>query len=276
MKNNRLINAAQTLFCNENSLEVQVAVFAGIDKITFLDINQYKGNIFYLLEKSKEYIKEKMNWRAKTVGLERQEIPEVPVEAVREVLVNSLCHRDYLASESNKIAIFKNRIEIWNPGDFPEGLTPQDYIKNEEQSVLRNPIIADILYKSRGVEKWGSGLKKIYNLCKEAGVKVDFKVLKTGFMVVFHRAVAKEIKPSSGEGAQKGPRKGPEKAQKSTQKTLSLILKNKYITRAEIAKLTGLSDSGVKKQLKRLQLKKVLRRVGSDRDGHWEVLKSLL
>jgi ATP-dependent DNA helicase RecG len=51
-------------------------------------------------------------------------------------------------------------VEIWNPGTFPEGLTPEDFITGEEQSVLRNPLIAEILYKSKEVERWGVGPEK--------------------------------------------------------------------------------------------------------------------
>jgi len=283
IKNSKLSNAAQVLFCKNNSLEVQVAVFAGVDKITFLDINQYKDNIFNLLKKSEDYIKEKMNWRAKTVGLERQEIPEVPVDAIREVLVNSLCHRDYLAPESNKIAIFKNRIEIWNPGDFPEGLTPQDYIKKEEQSVLRNPLIADILYKSREVEKWGSGLKKIYSLCKEAGVKVDFKILKTGFMVVFYRMVNRNMDNSFGNGIQKTHKKRTRNTQETHKKhkgnvqiIIDAIRMNSEITRKQISRETRMTESSIIHYLRKLQKEGIVKHVGPTKSGRWKVLKSLL
>ncbi|MCK5660421.1 MAG: putative DNA binding domain-containing protein [Methanosarcinales archaeon] len=94
-KEDGLLKAAEILFCDNNSFEVQAAVFAGKDKLTFLDINQFKGNIFDLLEQSELYIKKHMNWRAEFVGSERKEIPEVPVRAVTEAIVNSLCHRDY-------------------------------------------------------------------------------------------------------------------------------------------------------------------------------------
>ena len=116
IKENRLLNAAEVLFCDENKLEIQAAVFAGTDKITFLDIQQFRGNLFEVLKKSENYVKEHMNWRADLSGSSRVEIPEVPLRALSEALVNSLCHRDYYRPESNKLAIFKDRIEIYNPG----------------------------------------------------------------------------------------------------------------------------------------------------------------
>jgi ATP-dependent DNA helicase RecG len=187
INNGRLSNAADVLFCSENPLELQAAVFAGKDKLTFLDIKQLQGNIFDLLEESELYIKNHIDWRVKFGKLEREEIPEIPLEAVREALVNSMCHKDYRIPKSNEIAIFRDRVEIYNPGTFPEGLTPEGFITGRERSVLRNPLIAQTLYYSKDIEKWGSGLKRIYEDCKDNHVKVEFQVLKTGFLVIFYR-----------------------------------------------------------------------------------------
>ena len=131
IKEERITNAAKLLFSKKEPIQVQAAVFAGTDKVTFLDIKRFKGNIFQLLKLSESYIKERINWRAKLVTRTREEIPEIPLRAITETLVNSFCHRDYQAPESNKIAIYKNKIEIWNPGGFPEGYTPEDFITKD-------------------------------------------------------------------------------------------------------------------------------------------------
>lgn len=270
IKGSKLFNAGKVLFCKENTLEVQLAVFAGIDKVTFLDIKQFKGDIFDLLEKSEEYIKERINWRVEIKGLRRDEIPEVPIDAIRETLVNSLCHRDYYAPESNKIAIFKNRIEIWNPGNFPEGFTPEDFIKGEEESVLRNPLIADVLYKSKEIEKFGSGLKRIYDECKASKVKVDFKILKRGFTVVFYRnELLYSKKAIVSNDTQKTPRKHPETAQK----IIDAILKNPSITRQGLAKEIRKTEDSIKHHLMVLQKSGVIKRVGADKGGYWEIIE---
>ena len=59
------------------------------------------------------------------------------VRAIKESIVNSLCHRDFSNPKSNEVAIFKNRIQIFNPGRFPEDYTPEDFIRGEECSILR-------------------------------------------------------------------------------------------------------------------------------------------
>ena len=259
VKNGRLLKAAEVLFCDENTIEVQGAVFAGTDRVTFLDIRQFKGTIFSLLEKSEEYISERINWKAEIGRLKREEIPEIPIRAIREALVNSLCHRDYYAPESNKIAIFKDRVEIWNPGTFPDGLVPEDFITGEGQSVLRNPLIAEILYKSKEVERWGSGLKRIYEECSAGNVKVEFKDLKTGFLVVFYRL----------EGTT------PKTTLKTTPKTgdeiLHLIRQDPNITKEEIAGHLDITLDGVKYHIKKLTKEGIISWKGPSKGGRWEI-----
>ena len=197
----KLLNAGNILFCANSLLEVQTAVFAGKDKITFLDINNLEGSLLKMLFYSENYIKEHINWRADLSAGTRKEIPEIPIRAINEALVNSFCHRDYQILESNKIAIYTDRIDIWNPGNFTSEMNPLDFVKCELPSVLRNPKIARLLYYNEKIEKWGSGLKRIYEECKKYNVKVEFKNVGHGFSVIFYRrksnANPKKIKHKS-------------------------------------------------------------------------------
>jgi ATP-dependent DNA helicase RecG len=258
IKEDKLLRAVDVLFCDNNFLEVQAAVFAGMDKLTFLDIKQFKGNIFNLLEQSESYIKEHMNWRAKLVGREREEIPEVPVRAITEAIVNSLGHRDYNNPKGNEIAVFKDRIEIYNPGQFPEEYSPLDFIKGEERSILRNPIIAHTLYLSKEIERWGSGIRRIYEECEKENVKVEFKKLKSGFVVVFSRM------ERVGE-------KVGEKLTENQKKIIDFIQKEPTISAKELSKLLGISQRKIEDNLSKLKDKGLLRRIGADRGGYWKV-----
>jgi len=262
LRNGRLLNAGEALFCNDNALKVQAAVFAGTDKTTFLDIKQFEGNVFSLLDQAETYVKEHIDWRVKFGKLEREEIPEIPMDALREALVNSLCHRDFRTLKGNEVAIFKDRVEIYNPGDFPEGYTPEDFIKGEEHSIPRNPLIASVLFRTKDVEEWGSGLKRISKECAESGVKVAFKVLKSGFLVTFHRETAKELSPSAGE----------ETRGKTRDKILALIRRNPQVTVEQLAKLTGVSAKGVEWNIAKLKVEGRLRRSGSRKAGRWDIL----
>ena len=267
LKEGKPINASKLLFSNKKPLEVQAAVFAGTNKTTFLDIKQYKGNIFELLEISENYIKEHINWRADLTGSKRIEIPEVPIRAIKEALVNSFCHRDFQAPESNKIAIYKDKIEIWNPGNFPEGYSPEDFIKKETPSILRNPTVANILYLSADIEKWGSGLKRIYEECMENNISVNFNVMKYGFSVVFKRSPIKK-------GVEKWSEKWSEKVTKRQTEILNLISKDPKISREGLSGKIGINPSAVQKHIQKLKKMGLLKRIGPDKGGHWEVLEN--
>ena len=186
--NDGLKNAADVLFVGSRMLEVQMAIFAGTERLTFNDIKRYNGSVTSLIEIAETYIKNHIRWRVVLDGsIQRKEIPEIPMDAVREALVNSYCHRQYSSSQNNEITIYSNRVEIYNPGTFPDGLTPKDFLMGKERSIKRNPLLAQLMYYSKDIENFGTGLKRIADACNEAGVRVEFELLKKGFSVVFYR-----------------------------------------------------------------------------------------
>lgn len=185
-----LLNAGMVLFGETPYNDLQMAVFAGTERLTFLDIQREHGTIFELVDRAEKYIFKNIRWRVEFGALQRKEIPEIPVDAVREALINSFCHKEYGTGQNNEVAIYKDRVEIYNPGSFPAGYEPEDFISGRERPVRRNPLIAQTLYYSRNVESFGTGLKRIADACGSIGCKFKFEVLKSGFVVVFYRSAA--------------------------------------------------------------------------------------
>jgi ATP-dependent DNA helicase RecG len=207
LKGKRLLNAGRALFCEDSGVEVQAAVFAGKDKTTFVDIQSFRGPLFSLIERCEVYAKEHINWRADLSGSTRVEIPEVPVRAMKEAIINSLCHRDFYNPKTNEIAIYRDRIEIYNPGQFPFDHDPDEFIAGHGKSYPRNPLIAEAFYLAKDIERWGSGLRRIKEECDAAGVKVAFEKVSTGFQVTFYRSEADTTPQKGGETGEKIGRK---------------------------------------------------------------------
>lgn len=263
-----LINAGKVLFCDSISQDIQFAVFATEERLTFNDIQRHHGPIFKLIDIAETYIRNHINWKVEFDGsIKRKEIPEIPMDAVREALVNSFCHKDYASGQSNEVAIYKDRIEIYSPGQFPDGYEPIDFINHPERPIRRNPKIAQILYYSKDIESFGTGLKRIKDSCDEAGVRCEFVKLKSGFVVCFYRANFSTTNSLSDHD------KVENSSQISLDKTSAAILKflkeNNKITNKDAQNITGLKPSRVRDYLRQLVDLGLIRRVGKNKNSFY-------
>jgi len=185
---------------------------------------------------------------------------------LKEAIINSLCHRDFTNPKSNEIAIYRDRIEIFNPGQFPYEYEPEDFVKGNLPSVPRNPLIAEAFYLSEDIEKWGSGLRRIAQECKVGKVKTDFKKIKSGFLVTFYRP---EVYVTEGP-VDKDNKKTREKTR---EKILRIIKQNPDITTIGLAAELGLTVKGIEWNIDKMKKESLVKRVGPDKGGHWKVLK---
>lgn len=112
----------------------------------------------------------------------------ISISAIRAALVNLLCHRDYFRAGSNKVTIFKDRIKIYNSGEFTARYEPSDYMHGDYESVHRNPLISEILYFSKDVDQWGMCIGWIYDEFTENYVKVEFSEENGVFSIIFYRS----------------------------------------------------------------------------------------
>ncbi|MCK4762432.1 MAG: putative DNA binding domain-containing protein [Candidatus Aminicenantes bacterium] len=161
---------------------LRCAVFGATNTAYIIDRQEYSGDLFYLIEKAEEYILKNIHIGMKLNGLYRVDVPEIDQQAYREAILNAFCHRDYNEYDSVNIAVFKDRVEIRNPGGLLGGLTIEQ-IKSEMVSKRRNEIIAEMLNRVHYIEKWGRGISLI--LEKEPGTV--FKEVAGMFITVFKR-----------------------------------------------------------------------------------------
>ncbi|MDR1328058.1 MAG: winged helix-turn-helix transcriptional regulator [Oscillospiraceae bacterium] len=284
-----ITNAACAMFVGIPLVDVQMAVFATDKKLTFLDINRAQGSVASLIDIAVQYVKEKMNWRVVLDGsVQRKEIPDAPVDAIREAITNSFCHRDFRnTSQNNEVAIYSDRIEIYNPGRFPEGVTPEDYIAGRGPSIKRNPNLARLMYYSRDIESFGTGIQRIAEACEKAGVKVEFRNGKLGFSVIFYRL---SNHTSVTDAIDNVTQNVTDSAKNITDdvtygvtllnglsdielQILKSIMANPGIGRAELASVTSKTTRTIQRYLNGLKKKNMIRRVGSSKSGYWEAVK---
>lgn len=115
--------------------------FKGVKPVEFVDMKVLDGDLINQREDALEFTKEHFEFHAEIKRTERIERWEYPIEAVREVITNSICHRDYEVASNVQVMIFDDRLEVLGCGPLPEPLTIED-LKEEHNSILMNPLIA--------------------------------------------------------------------------------------------------------------------------------------
>jgi len=246
LKGKKPVNAAVLMFSKEpqshfyNSL-LRCARFKDNEAIDFLDMQDINGTIIEQVPAALNFIRKHINVAAVIKGKpERENVWEIPKEALREAIINAICHRDYENSGNVQIRIFDDRLEIWNPGLLPENISI-DELKKEHPSVPRNELIARCFYMIKYIEQWGTGTNRIVRLCKEAGIKEPvFKEAGGSFIISFPRLVEKTITQ-------------PSKLSEREKRILEYLSRMKEASTEEIAQEVKATKRTIQRNLKNLE-----------------------
>lgn len=263
----KLTNAGYYLFSAREPVVLKAAIYSTDARISFNDIQRWKGNIFNLIDKGILYIKNNIRWRVVSSGkAERIEVPEIPIDAIREIVVNSFAHANYRGETEHEIDITPTEIEIYNPGSFPMNLTPESFVSKRHKSLPRNKVILEVLYKCKNVEMFGSGFKKVYGLCDSEGVKVKYDLDPYGFSFFFLRKsdnVPSERQLGTDEGWMSNV----------DREVLMMIKENPTMSSKEISDRLNRGYRTVQRSFSALKNNGEIRRIGTQRRGYWEILK---
>ncbi|MXW18932.1 MAG: hypothetical protein F4123_00175 [Gemmatimonadetes bacterium] len=127
------------------------------------------------------------------------ERPELPLDAIREAVVNAVAHRDYRSTANVQVCLYHDRLEIVSPGGLPAGMTEAEL---GLKSVPRNPLLFGVLHRMDAVEHIGSGIRRIRDLCREWGVPAPVIDVSEHWVTVGFRrpAVGGEGSGATSEG----------------------------------------------------------------------------
>jgi ATP-dependent DNA helicase RecG len=192
MIDGKINNAAIVLFGTKfmpyyPQCQLKLARFKGVNRREFLDSDLIYGNLFTLLDKAMLFVKLHLPTASRVVPgqIQRVDTHFIPLDAVREAIINALCHSDYsVTGGSIGLAIYDDRMEIFNRGGLLPGVTLEKL--KSGFSALRNPLIAEVCYKSNSIEKWGRGIHDIIQYCLNVGdPEPEFQVDQVEFKVIF-------------------------------------------------------------------------------------------
>jgi len=263
--NGKLTNGAVLLF-GKNSQKhfINLCIRIGRFKTetTIIDDKWVKGNLFQQFEETIKIIKQFISIRYEIKGIERKDIWDYPITAIREALLNALTHRDYFnIANFIVVKVYDNHIWFSNPGGLPEGITIEQ-LKKPHQSYLRNPLIAKVFYLAGFIEQYGSGTVRMVNWMKEAGLpEPEYKEEMGGFSVYFHKDIYTE------EYLRK---KGLNERQI---KAVMYVKKKGKITNKEYQDLCKVQKRQSTDDLKILENNEILNRIGITGKGTYYILK---
>ena len=242
-------------------VNVICALFKGVTKAYILDRKELAGSLLENIEDALLFLKKhlQLRWEITSKSARRKETLELPEVALREAVVNAICHRDYLEQGAQvMVEIFDDRVEIYNPGGLPKGLPEKDFGR---RSVCRNPNIADLLLRCDYIEKMGSGIERIHEALKKENcpeVKIEYNTM---FSLVF-------LRPNYSI-----PLEPEETREETREEILSQIRTDPKITVARLAEQIGLTEKGIEWQISQMKKQGLLKRLGPKKGGCWEILR---
>ena len=250
-RNKKLLNSAVVLFGKKpqkffQNAKLRCAVF-GEDTSVDIDMKEFEGNIFDLIESAEKYFLENIHIGMKLEGLKRIDVPEINKDAFREAIINAFCHRDYFNPDAVHLAIFKNRVEIRSPGLLFGGLTIER-IRKEKVSERRNELIAQMFHMIHFVENWGKGISKILKL----EPKTEFKEVGRKFYTIFWRKV-NDVGKNVGK--------------KERQKLILEKVKKEDFNQRDFALEIGVDSKTIERDVR--ELKDKIEFIGSKKGGKW-------
>ncbi len=270
----RFTNAGYYLFSKNKPVVLKLAVYISDERISFSDIARIEDNIFNLIGKGFSYIKEHINWRVQNgEGTSRVEVPEIPIEAIREIIVNSFAHANYRGVSEHEIDITPTEIEIYNPGEFPQNLSPEAFAREKIKSMPRNKVILNTLFKSKDVEIFGSGFRKVYNVCEKNNKRVGFSSGNGGFSFIFYRDIdGRDVSVNVTKNVTKNVEKRDNKSNSTEMIIYGLLREDPTQTREMIANKINKTVRTVQRYLDKLSSAGMIKRMGSNKTGYWEIL----
>ncbi len=148
----------------------------------------FHGSLFEMIDDAVSFVMSHIDARVGERN-KRAEVDvdfELPLKSVTESIVNSICHRDYTSNGSVEIRLFPNRLEIWNPGRLPLGITAAQ-LSLPHTSIPTNPLLANPLYLAGYIERLGTGTSDMVDECIAMGLKAPEFIQDSNFRAILWR-----------------------------------------------------------------------------------------
>ncbi|WP_320991828.1 RNA-binding domain-containing protein [Hungatella sp.] len=226
---------------------IKFAVFQGTDKLVFKDRKEFTGSLFEQLAEVYKTIDFYNGTMASFHDLLRTDERDYPEDAVREALLNAIVHRDYSFSGSTFINLYSDRLEFISLGGLVPGLSLEAAMLGASQS--RNEKLANLFYRMKLIEAYGTGISKIISCYKGKSEQPVFESVEGAFQVILPNVHARNL---SMEDAKYLP-------------ILQLFEYKKEITRSDVETVLGSGTTHAINIVKEMLDKSLIEKVGNGR-----------
>ena len=148
---------------------IQCGVFKGRTRAVFVDRREYTGMLWEQIEQAYQFVLRNIHMGAEFNGLYRQDVYEIPPDAIRELIINAAVHRSYLDRGSIQVALYDDRLEVTSPGKLPMSQTVRRM--KDGHSKIRNEAVAKAFAYMNLIEHWGSGIPRIISRVRDTGLR---------------------------------------------------------------------------------------------------------
>jgi ATP-dependent DNA helicase RecG len=235
--------------------------------VNILDAKEFNGDIVSNVDDAMLFLKKHLRVSYKIETLQRENILELPEDALREAVVNAVCHRDYFEKGARvMVEIYDDRVEIVSPGGVCKGINHENF---GTVSITRNSIIASMLFRIHYIEQMGTGIGRMKRATQEAHVAEPQFVLSDFFKVTFIR---------NDEGSLSGLQADANRLLSDTttdrkHAVISFIEEKGEARASDFVKIIGLSDGRVRSLLREMVGDGLIEKIGNNRYAHYILKK---
>jgi ATP-dependent DNA helicase RecG len=267
-------NALMILLGKFPHCTVKCGRFKGTTMDVFIDKKEYGGDIFAVLENIQAFVLNHINLKGEVKGLYRTDTYEIPVVALREVLVNALVHRDYVNQGRDiKVGVYDDVVNVVSPGSLPFNITIEDIFSGRSEA--RNRVVAHVFKELGLIEQWGSGISRIINACKDQGLEAPRIAEKNDFFdVEIMRSVAIDYdpltndatdRPSDAVGKPSESRRVPSDCNEQEKEVMKFLFENESVRSKQVEDLLNIKESRTRELLRGMVEKGHIQRHGQGR-----------
>ena len=271
---NYLTNAAMLLFSKDPE-RYQLGAFLKVgyfeNDADLLYQDEIHGSLLEQVDKAIELIYLKyMRAKISYEGIQRIERYFVPEAALREALLNAVCHKQYQSGIPIQISVYEDRLYVANVGSLPEDWTLEK-LMNKHTSKPYNPNIAYVFYLAGFIESWGRGVEKICTALRAENLPMPEYTVNPGDIMIKFTGPEDRIIRVTDRVTEKVTDQVIDEVSEREYEVLKLLNEDPGYTTVQLAEKMSVTRKTISAYIKSLKEKDIIERIGSDRKGHWKI-----